>query len=78
MSRLPLTDRPHALLVDATIAAGDIVITAPLAILILAAVERESDAPAPGANASEEATTRPGLARCLPSNVVALPRKRTA
>lgn len=70
MSRLPLTDRPHAVLVDATIAAGNVTITCPYAVLFLAKEEGESadtDAPA----------QKPGLARCLPPNVIALRRTGT-
>jgi hypothetical protein len=83
MSRLPLTDRPHALLVDATISAGNITIFAPLAVLVLAAKESEgeTDATTPAARPVVVETTAeelpgPGLARCAADNVVALPVRR--
>lgn len=67
MSRIPLTDRPHALLVDATICMGDFVITAPLAVVILAAAEHDERRSAPAAaEQAERAPQGPGLVACRP------------
>jgi hypothetical protein len=48
------------------------VITAPVAVLILAADDDEGDAPV------DATPARPGLVKALPSNVVALPARRVA
>jgi hypothetical protein len=69
VSRLPLTDRPHAVLVDLTISAGNLVITAPYAVLFLAAEER-------GEEETQAEPARAPLAKCLPRNVIALPARR--
>jgi hypothetical protein len=47
------------------------VITAPVAVLFLAAEENEQEAP-------EGRPARPGLAKALPSNVHQLPARRSA
>jgi hypothetical protein len=74
MSRIPLTDRPHALLVDATICMGDFVITAPLAVVILASAEHDERRSAPAAAEDVEPTQGPGLASCRPRHALRVVR----
>lgn len=80
MSRLPLTDRPYMVFPAGLEMTPAGYIKAPLAILVMAAVEHEHGAPAPvaaqGTREPKKRESLPPLAKCLPSNVVQLSSRK--